>query len=553
MSRSLRTAAGVLALVAVLFTALGVFMPGTADAHAQMVQAVPAADSRLETGPSSVTLKFNEAIEEQLYNINVLNAKGAKLGSAGARVTENGTVLRLELKQKPGEGVYTVSYSVISADGHPVEGAYVFTVGDPPATEDVPKFPIEGHELHEGDHAGHVNQQVSWDMDLQQYVQFAVRIAYYIALLILSGWVLWNAVLPIGSQDLQTSLKDGMLLAQRAQLLLLLLYIFVHAWNLVGQQGLNQWSRLFTQTDVGLSWMVSLVWSFVGFVILGRNRMMDIVWVMVLLSAKAMTGHAAGFDPQWLTVSLNYAHLLASAVWVGGVTLLLVQWRKLGEVKEAYVSAVSRGALWSIVALIATGILSTFVFLPRIDYLLYTQWGEFLILKTVLVLTVLVVGAYLRNRIKKGKALSELLKLDAGLMAAILVIVGIFTYISPLPANEPLYFHEMGETQHGTVRISPNVPGVNTFTVKVFLPENRGEPKQVLLRMHPLDRPETGAITVPVKAFKDEDFDAFTGFEKYAYKVEGPYLPFAGKWLVELRVLDPEDNEKVYKTEMRIY
>ncbi|MFD2610894.1 copper resistance CopC/CopD family protein [Paenibacillus gansuensis] len=539
-------------LIAVMFSMLGWAAPGTISAHAALTGTAPAADARLEQAPAEVKLTFNEPLESELYSISVWNARGKEIGGGKATLSEDRRELTKPLP-KTGTGVYTVSYRVISADGHPVEGAYIFTVGNPPASEEVPLFPIEGHELHEGNHAGHHNSQVSWDMSLREYVQFGVRIAYYAALLMLAGWVLWTALLPRGSQELQTSMKDGLLQAQRAQLLLLLLYVFVHGLALVDTGGTNLWLKLLTGTDVGRSWLISLVWSMLGFVLIGRNKIIDAVWMLGLLGAKAMTGHAAGFDPKVYTVGLNFLHLFGSAVWVGGVTLLMLQWRKLGEVKSLYVASVSRGALWSIVLLIVTGILSTLAFLPKIEYVLYTQWGEFLIVKTVLVLIVLIIGAYIRGRMKRNKPLSELLKLDAVVMALIIAVVGIFTYISPLPANEPFYYHEMGEKQHGTMSISPNVPGTNEFIVKVFLPENTGEPKNITLRLHPLDKPESGAITVPVKPYKDEEVDSFTGFTKYTYKVSGPYLPFAGKWLVELRVQDPEDNEKVYKQEMRVY
>lgn len=539
-------------LMLALFTLLMWTMPGIIQAHSELVESLPQADSRLKASPTQVVLTFNEAIEAEFIELDVLNSKGAEVNNEKAQVSDNHKQLLLDLPQLK-EGIYTVTYKIISADGHPVSGAYVFTVGNPSETSKSPLFPIEGHELHEGNHSGHIEHQVTWSMSFAQYIQFTVRILYYLGLLVLAGWVFWNGVFWNHNESLKASMKEWLIQAQRFQLIILMLYIFVHAWNLVGDTGSEQWIKLFTKTDVGMSWTISFVWSLLGFVVLARNRYIDFIWAAGLLGAKALSGHAVGFDPVVYTSGLNFIHLLASAVWVGGITYLALQWRELGESKQAALSMVSKGALYSIIALIITGIASTLAFLPKLSYVLYTQWGEFLIIKTVLVLTVLVVGAYLRSRIKKNKSLSDLLKLDIILMVCIVGVVGIFTFISPVPANEPLYWHDMGTKIHMTTKITPNAPGKNQFIVKIWLPEKSAAPKSTVLRMHPLDSEETGPITVPIVPSVDEEFDSFTGFKKYTYQVEGPYLPFPGRWLVEVRVIDPEDNEKVYKQEMRVY
>ncbi|MDT2257337.1 CopD family protein [Paenibacillus larvae] len=129
----------------------------------------------------------------------------------------------------------------------------------------------------------------------------------------------------------------------------------------------------------------------------------------------------------------------------------------------------------------ATGILSTFLFLPSFRYLLYTTWGVLLLVKSGLVLIVIIVAAFIRMYMKnKGeRSLKQWLRVDFTLMLGIIGIVGFLTYTSPTPSNEPLYWHEMGEQIHMTASITPNVPGVNKFMTKVWLPESMGEPKRV--------------------------------------------------------------------------
>jgi copper transport protein len=111
----------------------------------------------------------------------------------------------------------------------------------------------------------------------------------------------------------------------------------------------------------------------------------------------------------------------------------------------------------------------------------------------------------------------------------------------------------MGEDMHLTLRISPNVPGDNTFIVKVWLPEPVGEPKSVALRLRSEDRPDAGPIDVPLERYEDTEIDNFTGFVKATYRAEGPYLPFPGRWTAEIRVTDAKDNEKVHREPFRNY
>jgi copper transport protein len=111
----------------------------------------------------------------------------------------------------------------------------------------------------------------------------------------------------------------------------------------------------------------------------------------------------------------------------------------------------------------------------------------------------------------------------------------------------------MGSEMHVSVQIAPNVPGDNEFTVRVWMFNKMGAPKSVQLRLISEDKPDLGAIEVPIKPFKDDQISNFDGYTKFAYTVKGTYLPFAGKWTAEVRVLDSNDDEHVERTSFRNY
>ena len=92
------------------------------------------------------------------------------------------------------------------------------------------------------------------------------------------------------------------------------------------------------------------------------------------------------------------------------------------------------------IVLIISGTFYALILMPKIQYLLYTGWGLFLIAKLVLVAAVLITGSRIRHYLKQENELSLIkwLKRDFALMFGILIIVGIFTYLSPAPSNSPL-------------------------------------------------------------------------------------------------------------------
>ena len=103
------------------------------------------------------------------------------------------------------------------------------------------------------------------------------------------------------------------------------------------------------------------------------------------------------------------------------------------------------------------------------------------------------------------------------------------------------------------MRITPNVPGVNKFIVKTWLDEKLGKPKNVQLILIPNDSKEIAPIEVPIQPFDDPELDIDFGSKRFSFIKEGPYMPFAGSWTVQVRVMDTNDDEIVYNYPMRIF
>ncbi|OXM85373.1 hypothetical protein CF651_17195 [Paenibacillus rigui] len=537
-----------LSLAVLLAVLCMITIPHQVSAHATLVESVPAANAELDQAPSQVVLTFNERLEDGAFYIRVLDTNKKPVTAAKAELNANHTALQLHLPSLA-KGNYLVTYHVISADGHPIDGTYLFAVGQP----------ISAAPVDTSGGANHLHSNgLSTGLSFEDAVQFISRVFYYMAMLAFTGWLLWQRLAPGRSAAVRTYLMGWAGQLQRIYLIVFIFFMFTHVYALIGDGGADALQAIFTSTGAGYIWIASLLLSLLGFVVLYRSLWIDILWAASIWLTKSLNGHASVFEPKAQTIVLDMLHLAAAALWVGGLVMLLVLWRKDREEGLAFFPRFSATALYSIVLLMVTGVLSVLIFLPNLTYIIETEWGQLLLAKSALVLLVVVTGMILRSiyRKRRLKQTALFLGTDAVLAVLIVGIVGIFTYLTPLPSNKPLNWHVMGEKIHMTAQITPNVPGVNDFTVKVWLPEKLGKPKQILMKLQDAKASEIAPLEVPLVWTEDKSGvpeDSYGGLSKYMYTARGAYLPYAGYWNVEIRVMDSNDDETVYNKQIRLF
>ena len=102
--------------------------PVAALAHAVLVKSVPAQRAMLAEPPPRVELWFNERLEPAYSKASVTNEAGAQVDLRDVAVSvEDPRRLSLSLPALA-PGRYTVSFRVLSVDGHVVESKLTFTV-----------------------------------------------------------------------------------------------------------------------------------------------------------------------------------------------------------------------------------------------------------------------------------------------------------------------------------------------------------------------------------------------------------------------------------------
>ncbi|SFT97096.1 copper transport protein [Geodermatophilus amargosae] len=120
---------GLLLLVLVAgWLGLGVATAGPASAHAELVSTDPGESARLDEVPAQVTLRFTEGVSLGAGYARVLGDDGARVDTGAATV--EGDTVTVPLRGDLPDASYVVTYRVVSADSHPISGAFAFVVGD---------------------------------------------------------------------------------------------------------------------------------------------------------------------------------------------------------------------------------------------------------------------------------------------------------------------------------------------------------------------------------------------------------------------------------------
>jgi putative copper resistance protein D len=115
-----------LAVVAVVVLAPLIALAGPAWAHASLKSSTPGNGASLAEPPGEVVLRFTEPINPASVAVAVRGADGAAAVDGGPRVARE--VVTQPLRRAIGPGQYAVTFQVVSADGHRINGTLHFAV-----------------------------------------------------------------------------------------------------------------------------------------------------------------------------------------------------------------------------------------------------------------------------------------------------------------------------------------------------------------------------------------------------------------------------------------
>lgn len=113
---------------------VGLATAGPAGAHAELVDTTPVSGAQLDTAPASIVLRWNEPVQTGVEQLHLIAADGTPTSIDVTVSSGEQTTATLTPADTLGNGSWTVSWKVVSADGHLIGGAYAFVVGDGTAT-----------------------------------------------------------------------------------------------------------------------------------------------------------------------------------------------------------------------------------------------------------------------------------------------------------------------------------------------------------------------------------------------------------------------------------
>ena len=105
-----------------------VVAPQEALAHAKLIRSQPSPFEVLASVPAEVKLWFNERLEDEFNAIEVMDATGRHVEDGAAHVNPQDRTNLLVQLGNLSSGSYVIRWKILSLDGHPARGRFIFTV-----------------------------------------------------------------------------------------------------------------------------------------------------------------------------------------------------------------------------------------------------------------------------------------------------------------------------------------------------------------------------------------------------------------------------------------
>ncbi|MFB7951477.1 copper resistance CopC/CopD family protein [Streptomyces sp. NPDC056045] len=401
--RPLAAAALLAALVGTVL-ALLLGSAGPVSAHAALTGSDPQDGAVVATAPKEVTLTFSEQVALGDDSVRILDPDGKRADTGTApRDLGNGSVVKYGVPLHSGlpDGTYTVAWQAVSADSHPVSGAFTFSVGAPSKT--TVALPT--------DRAGGGVVGALYGI---------ARYAAYAGFVLLAGgsaFVLACWRRGAGARPLQRLVAHGWLTLTVATLAMLLLRSpytgsgkLADAFDLDGLKAV-----LDTKPGAALVSRLLLLGASALFVAVlfgayakreDEREKKDLTFGLAIggtviaagiAGTWALAEHAsAGLQPG-IAMPVDVLHLLAVAAWLGGLVALLVALHRTPDIDATAVRRFSRVAFGSVLVLTATGIYQSWRQVGTWSALTGTAYGQLLLVKVGLVGALVAIAFFSRR------------------------------------------------------------------------------------------------------------------------------------------------------------
>ncbi|MGC5661660.1 copper resistance CopC/CopD family protein [Micromonospora sp. WMMD723] len=523
----LGAAAGLLVTLVALLLAPA----GPASAHAVLSSSSPVASSVVPSAPSEVVLTFSESVRKVPDKVRVIAPDGSRADRGEPRF--EGSVVTIGVDPAGPQGTYLVSYRVISADSHPVSGAFTYSVGAPstPPTDsgsDSRADPVVGAGVKVTKYLGYAGLLLVVGPALVLAALWPLRLSRRgPARLLWSGvgllavatvaevwlqvpYTAGGGLFDVTGEGLSEVLGSGYGTAHLIRLGLLVAAVFL--------------LRPLTRGPVGRT---------DGIILTGLGVAGLFTW--------PLAGHPAASPAPAVSVLVDAVHLGSMAVWLGGLVMLAgfllrrADERELGAILPIW----SRWAALAVAALLLAGVVQGLIEVGTLQALTGTTYGRLLLAKIGLFALVVAVAAYSRQLVRRRTAAVRPVPVRRAVwveLAITAVILGVTATLVQTPpartavdggsgADAGYYSTTLTSPIYSLqVELDPAERGNNSMHLYAYTPDNRPQPVVEWKATAALPSAGVEAIDIPLLKLTDNHATGEFSF------------PSAGEWQLRFTV-----------------
>lgn len=530
-----------------------VFGTNSVLAHANLARSSPPANASLDETPAEIRLWFTESLEPDFSRFTLRDSNGAVVDTPPSQVD---AADRTQMVMQPGtlaDGLYTVSWRVLSTDGHSTEGSFSF--GIRVAVTSSSALPA-------------IDETIPVDSTLIRWLNL---LSLSLAVGSIAFWIfVWIPAVPDGQPVIEKRMQQivwlGWLLVGLAGILLLLLQVSIAAGISVLEAITHPaLGTLFNGTRYGQIWLARLVfWLGLGSVLWFARRERWLCWVALFLGGQilltnSLYSHASAVQQATLAaIAGDWLHLTATALWLGGliqffvvITLVRRYLTPSIPILSRLVGYFSNFARVTVVVLIISGVYAAWLQVGSFEALFTTVYGNSLLIKLMLIVPLLAISGvnlfYTQRGLQRGQdiwtgRLRGLVGIEITLLVGITAAVGVMTAVAPartvmavrnaeIPEPEVQSFFQMQITENlmAHLEISPGYVGENTFTVTLFDTQGNSIIDASLIRLR-FDQREQNLGESELRPELQSDG---------TYQITGTNLSIRGTWRIRMTVQRP--------------
>lgn len=469
-------------------------------AHAVLTESEPASDQVVEEPPREIVLTFSEGINSGADGVTLLDPAGEAV--RGTQTSSSGNVVRSTLPDLSRDGSYTVTWSVVSADGHPLRGSFLFHLRerslDEPAAELDSGAPLYASVLR------------------VLGATAAVAGLVWVFVCALAGRRPWWRWLPVVVGTLLLSV--GAVLA------------------VGGASGESL--RLVMATESGRMGAMALIISVAGLAasLWSRGDQVEVAVAAAATVTVAAQGHAVSLPPVWISAGLTVVHVSAAVGWA--VALVMLERRTRDDEPEVVRAAALRFSPWGVVAVLLLAATGVALVVDRVGLggLTTTSYGRLGTAKAVLLVVAAAIALYNRFRALPAADLGRLrtsLKVEIVVLAVALSAGAVLAQVPPeravaaagpsVPVGGPFTQSVTFGDGELELTVQPGTRGTNEVHLTALGPDGRlmGDVSEFVLEMSLPER-DVGPLAA--------DLIRITNGHSTGY-VE---VPYAGEWTFDV-------------------